>query len=269
MACPTLLTVSPRPPPEVHILRPKDFPLQLSLRSTKRPMGMLDMQTRSPCWTDIAMTSYDKEPWRHIAQIDPNNGLWPWVTDSRKLQISNDMWPHISYMWLASQHKSWVERNRDNLYFAIILLVLVCLISHHADSHQVSHPQKFLSTTSSSLRKSLDGVRVARLHGSADAAKPELGPLEVDLEETSPPKLPRQGTCMHPHAPAIDSVSIYIYILYIYIYSYNMYPPPHPMKWNHMDSISGDTIDAFQLDHLPLLWMWFGPFGLCAVVVHG
>jgi len=81
-----------RPPPEVHILRPKDFPLQLSLRSTKR-----------------------------------------------KLQISNDMWPHISYM------------------------------------------------------KSLDGVRVARLHGSADAAKPELGPLEVDLEETSPPKLPRQG----------------------------------------------------------------------------
>ena len=53
---------------------------------------------------------------------------------------------------------------------------------------------------------------MARLHGSADAAKPELGPLEVDLEETSPPKLPRQGTCMHPHAPAIDSVSIYIYI---------------------------------------------------------
>lgn len=42
-------------------------------------------------------------------------------------------------------------------------------------------------------RKSADGIRVARLHGSADAAKPELGPLEVDLEETSPPKLPRQG----------------------------------------------------------------------------
>eukprot|EP00438_Fugacium_kawagutii_P003302 Skav201133 [mRNA] locus=scaffold2860:71061:74234:+ [translate_table: standard] len=42
-------------------------------------------------------------------------------------------------------------------------------------------------------RKSPDGIRVARLRGSADAAKPELGPLEVDLEETSPPKLPRQG----------------------------------------------------------------------------
>ena len=42
-------------------------------------------------------------------------------------------------------------------------------------------------------RKSADGIRVARLRGSADAAKPELGPLEVDLEETSPPKLPRQG----------------------------------------------------------------------------
>lgn len=81
-----------RPAPEVHILRPKDFPLQLSLRSSKR-----------------------------------------------KLQISNDMWPQISYM------------------------------------------------------KSADGIRVARLRGSADAAKPELGPLEVDLEETSPPKLPRQG----------------------------------------------------------------------------
>jgi len=81
-----------RPPPEVHILRPKDFPLQLSLRSSKR-----------------------------------------------KLQISNDMWPQISYM------------------------------------------------------KSLDGIRIARLRGSADVAKPELGPLDIDLEETAPPKLPKEG----------------------------------------------------------------------------
>ncbi|CAK9052951.1 unnamed protein product [Durusdinium trenchii] len=86
-----------RPAPEVHILRPKDFPLQLALRSSKR-----------------------------------------------KMQITNDLWPQISYM------------------------------------------------------KSLDGVRVARLRGLTDVAKPELGPLDIDLEETAPPKLPRQGHCALP-----------------------------------------------------------------------
>lgn len=47
-------------------------------------------------------------------------------------------------------------------------------------------------------RKSLDGVRVARLRGLTDVAKPELGPLDIDLEETAPPKLPRQGHCALP-----------------------------------------------------------------------
>ena len=49
--------------------------------------------------------------------------------------------------------------------------------------------------------------------------------------------------------------------------------PPHPhthqMKRNHMMMITGDIIDALQLDHLPALWMRFGPFGSCAIVVHG
>ena len=177
---------------------------------------------------------------------------------ARKLQISNDMWPQISYMPLdfnarlglpdAFQSTYWLLCGYSNLdvescifgtsayyncFKSLLLSIdefdssryeifLSCIPLHcsHALCRrgaccvrmqtQIEHvcAWRFQRQTSwykpigshiwpiccvKFPRKSADGIRVARLRGSADAAKPELGPLEVDLEETSPPKLPRQG----------------------------------------------------------------------------